>query len=130
MMADFAAEYLPPNPIMPALLLLGILRFENQRWSRSIAQGRRGSSDAAVLFAQATTLAGYVVGIGAIVFLAIADGWQVALVTLTFVWIVGAIAGLLIGLISGGDSVLVQASSTILFWPVAAWVIALLLSRY
>lgn len=92
--------------------------FENQRWTRAIQSGRRGSSDAVTIFALATEIAVVIFLIGVLVTLSWFGEWRL-LAGISFIWIAG---GMLVGLIWTflvRDHFLIHFLGTIACWPSA-----------
>lgn len=110
-------EYLPPTPILWLYPLFSVLRFENQRWVRVIAQGTVGNMAAVPAFVNLTATAGTILMLAVLAQLFYFAGWQVTLGTLVLSFAIGMLASFALSLTFKGDSFWVWLLATIGMWP-------------
>ena len=111
-------EYVPSFAALAGMIGLKLGSFENQRWTRAIRSGRRGSSDAITIFALATEIAVVIFLIGVLVSLSWYGEWKL-LAGVSLIWIVG---GMLVGVIWTmlvRDHFIIHLVGAIVCWPSA-----------
>lgn len=97
--------------------LFSVFRFENQRWRRSIAAGRVGSSIGIVFFVNVTAFLAFLFGVGALGLVFWNAGWQIGIGLLIISFAVGIVSSIGFGVLMGGDSFLIQIFATFGLWP-------------
>lgn len=108
--------FFPPQSVAVLYAALAITRFENQRWTRARAGGKRGSSQLAGLLVDMTGVVGTLFAIGFVVAFGYFFGWEPAVGLIVIGLLATFIGGSLLGAITG-DSLFVWIVATIAVWP-------------
>lgn len=122
-------SYLVPYNLLFLLVVFTLLRFENQRWIRSNAQGKVGASPIVPLLVSATGFLALLAIFGFYVVVVWQAGIWVALGT----FIVNALAGVILTLLIGfvvGDSFLVWLLATLALWPTGWFLVGATYENY
>ncbi len=116
-------SYLVPYNLLIPLIGFTLLRFENQRWIRAIAQGKVSTSPIVPLFVNITGFLALLAIFGFYVVVIWKAGIVVALATFIANALAALILSLLIGGVAGGDSFIVWFIATLALWP-TGWFLA------
>lgn len=116
-------NFIPPTTLTLLFVAFSALRFECQRWLRLIVRGQRGSSDVVITFVNVTALLSLLVGLCVLALVFWNWGWQVGLGLFVISFFAGLIASLVVGVLFGGDSFVIQLLATIGLWPVGYFLV-------
>jgi uncharacterized membrane protein len=127
--AALSSQWLPSATVCVAYFVLFELRFENQRWTKEIASGTRGNSDAIVAFAIFTQLVATVFAVAVFAFLAWYAGWRVAIGLIVATFVVSTVWSMTIGLLFR-DNWVIHALATLAVWPTSVFIATTLAKEY
>lgn len=123
------SDFLISTDMLLIFAIFGFLRGENQRWTRAISAGRKGSSELVNLFANATAFFATAFSIGCLAFILIFSGWQPALGTAFVLFLTSVFTAMIVGA-TIGDNFPLQLLATVSIWPVGFILGAGLLNNY
>lgn len=124
------SQFVPPQQILILYVAFSILRFENQRWIRSIASGRTGASALVPAFVNITGFLGLLVLIGTLGLIFWSAGWRPGLGLMLISFLAGLISSAVFALLFRGDSFVIWLLATLAMWPVGYLLIATTASSY
>ena len=110
--------YLVPLSVLWPILAFSMLRFENQRWIRSIRSGKTGDLPIVSLLVNITGFLGILVIIASYVVFVWQAGFGLAVATFVANLVFGLVVGTMLSVIIRGDNFAVWLLSTIAMWPV------------